>query len=143
MSEFIFEDLGPNFECSGTAQVFDVGGVDPTNLIRSDQDAFVRIRLRTEGAYTTMIGGKFRLRLHLERMGPGPELNLPAAPVEVGLVPGVSPQNYTRNITIAAGSVTPGAYKLVTTVTYESLAGNPGPIAGYSEGPILQFYNAA
>jgi hypothetical protein len=140
MNEFTFADLGPGFNVTGTTEVFASGAVEPTTLIRSNQSWFVRVRLQTEGLFNPFIVGNWHVRLRLERLGPGAEMNLPAAGDEiVALTPAAGSSNYLININTAAGAVATGAYKLVTTVTYEN-GGIPGPIAGYSEGPIVQFY---
>lgn len=51
---------------------------------------------------------------------------------------------YRYNVDVPPGTVTADhcsiPYKLVTTLTYLEVCGTPGPIAGYVEGPIIQFY---
>jgi hypothetical protein len=51
-----------------------------------------------------------------------------------------SPRNYSALITVPPG-VPPGTYKLVVTINYLTPANQPGFMAGYQEGPILQFFN--
>lgn len=156
MSEFVFEDAvamagSPVFDSiSGTCQVLENGGVRPTNLIKTTSSWFARIRLRTEGLSANgAVGGSWQLRLHLEGIGlSAPELDLPAlAPVQIPLRPAAvsaidygSPTDAAMDVTTAAGVVPAGTYKLVATATYVDLAGAPGPIAGFCEGPVLQFY---
>jgi hypothetical protein len=144
MSEFIFEDREEDFNVTGTCQVFEQGVVDPTTLIKTNENWFVRIRLQTEGLLNGSVSGAFRLRLRLEGLGAvAPELDLPAADEIVALTPQAAPANYLKDININAGDVPAGIYKLVTTAIVEGPAPNnvPQPIAGYCEGPILQFYN--
>jgi len=143
MSEFIFEDREEDFNVTGTCQVFEKGAFDPTTLIKTNQDWFVRIRLRTEGIMNGTTAGSFLLRLHLEGLGlAASELDLPAVAVSVDLTPDSPPQDYLKDIEVKAGDVPVGAYKLVTTVNVIGPAPKKAPaaIAGYCEGPILQFY---
>lgn len=157
MSEFVFEDAlamegSPVFDSiNGTCQVLENGGVRPTTLLKTTNSWFVRVRLRTEGREANNgVAGKWIIRLHLEGIGAAaPEFDLPATPVEVNLRPAdVAAIDYgapealdaAMDIATAAGVVPAGAYKLVTTVTYLGAGGATGPIAGYCEGPTLQFY---
>ena len=50
--------------------------------------------------------------------------------------------HYHKHPDIRAGVVPAGPYKLIVAVTYIDADGNPGEMAGYWEGPIIQFYNA-
>ena len=50
------------------------------------------------------------------------------------------PRNYHADINVAAGAVTAGTYKLVTVLLYTN-GGFPNEIAGFSEGPLVQFYD--
>ncbi len=121
----------------------------PIGIIRSNQDWGVLVEWTTEGTLVPVIPGVWHLNLHLESIGPGPELRLPANEVHVPLTPGPSPQKYSVRIDIPAGTVpTPPhetqPYMLLTTITHsfcEQPPYQPSSMAGYHEGPILQFYN--
>ncbi len=143
MSEFIFEDRGTDFNVSGTCEVFEAGIFDPTSLIKTSETWRVRVKLQTEGTLNAMIGGTWRVRVRLESLGNNPDYDLPAADVLVPLAPSVAPNLYLpflTEIVTPPFTIEAGAYKLVTTITYLNLVGTPGPIAGYCEGGILQFY---
>ncbi len=131
------------------ASVHEDGGLSPTNIIRIDQDWGVLVKWRTSGALTRMICGTWCLNVCLESIGPGEELSLPLKPVKVELDPCSAKGkpltcNYKCYIEIPRGCVKPRhcstPYKIVTTLTYLEPCGTPGPLAGFVEGQILQFY---
>lgn len=117
-------------------------GVKPTTVLRRDKPWYIHVEWDTEGLLTPMIGGKWDFHAYLESMGPGPEVKLTdPADHEIELHPDNSPVHYHHNLDVAANTVTEdGPYKLVVTVTYINMIGKPGPLAGYWEGPILQFH---
>jgi hypothetical protein len=84
-----------------------------------------------------MLVGTWHLDAYLESIGPGPEIALGqvVAPFACGAI--VAPP-----LVIPAGTpAQAGAYKLVLTLTALQGDGvNPFQMAGYMEGPILQFY---
>lgn len=129
-------------------------GARPSTIIRTDHEWYVNLEWDTSGPLTGWIGGTWHLHLYLESMGPGDEVELfdekeppadPGYPKEhdIPLTPGPSPRHYHLHPDIKKNAVKPGAYKLVATVTYTDLAGNPGEMAGYWEGPIVQFITPA
>lgn len=139
----------PNINLVGniSATVHEHGGVAPTTVIRTDTDWAVNIEWELLGLNWQMIGGTWHVHVNLESMGPGPELSLfdavnPAACNDS--LPSVDGR-YFCHFDVPAGVATADhqgtPYKLVVTITYFNLLGNPGPMAAYFEGPILQFYN--
>jgi hypothetical protein len=128
------------------AEIYEVGGVAPTNVIRIDQDWRVHLDWELEGSLKSMICGTWCLHVHLESIGKGPELSLPdpSYEVKVPLNP-CGNGKYEKDFVIRRGTVTARhcstPYKLVTTVTYENACGKPGPIAGFVELGIVQFYD--
>ncbi len=137
-----FEELLPLFGLSGTCEALEhtLPGGAPTQIIRTDQAWDVRFRWATQGALNYVLAGKFQLRVLLEEIGVG-ETNLPPAysTAEVNFVS--APSNYERILHIPAGIVRPGVYKLVATITMVGPSNVPGPIAGFGEGEMLQFFN--
>jgi hypothetical protein len=148
MTKGSFEISGDPELLSGyiSADVYEVGGVAPKNIIRIDQDWFVRLNWALEGTLKSMICGTWCIRLHLESIGKGDELDLPGAyrEVEVPLDP-CGDGRYTYDFVVKAGTVRPEhcstPFKLVTTVVYKNSCDLPGPMAGFVEGSILQFYD--
>lgn len=52
-----------------------------------------------------------------------------------------SPWEYTATMSIAKGTIEPGAYRLAVTLTYKDENGDPGPMAGFIEVPgMIQIY---
>lgn len=131
------------------ATVSEVGGIAPSTNIRTDQDWNVKVDWNLEGS---LLGtpffsfvGEWVASLFLESMGPSNEYALTPARVSVNTFTLPDPtddthRDYTATIPVSAGSVDPGVYKLVVAITYESSPGDPGPIAGFHEGGMLQIY---
>lgn len=144
-----FETSGPlappNLSAQIGALVTEVGGVDPTTIIRVDQDWKIHVYWTVKGNLTELVCGKWCVNAFLESMGPGPEINLHPADLKIDLQPAPGANDYYAMLLIQAGAVkaddcsTP--FKLVVTVTYMTPKGQPGPAAGFVEGPILQFYH--
>ena len=149
MTKGSFEVSGDPNLLSGyiSADVYEIGGVSPTNIIRTDQDWLVRLNWALEGSLKSMICGNWCIHVHLESIGKGVELSLPDPyrEVQVPLDPCGNGQYY-YDFVVKAGTVKPEhcstPFKLVSTITYENACGLPGPMAGFVEGSILQFYDA-
>ena len=147
MTKGSFEVSGDPNLLSGyiSADVYEVGGVAPTNIIRLDQDWRVHLNWALEGSLKSMICGTWCIHLHLESIGKGRELDLPYHDdARVPLDPcGDSCYNY--DFRVHKGTVRPEhcstPYKLVATVVYENACCKPGPMAGFVELGIIQFYD--
>lgn len=121
--------------------VHESGGAPPTTIMRTDQAWHAHVEWDTSGLLTGWIAGKWDLHLYLESVGPGPEIELTDPNEhEIPLKPGPSPIHYHYHPDVKAGVVPPGAYQLVLTLTYKDAAGNPGQMAGWWQGPIIQFF---
>jgi hypothetical protein len=118
--------------------------VEPTQIIRIDTDWSVHVEWELTGHLAKLICGHWCVNVLLESMGPGPELKLPNYSHEVPLDP-CGDGRYELWCDIRRGTVPAEAcgtpYKMVVTITYFNECGKPGPIAGFYEGPILQFYD--
>lgn len=143
------------FEVSGTpssglhghiqATVMEHGGTAPTTIIRTDQAWAVDLTWQLHGPLVPMICGHWCLHIFMESIGSGPEFSLPDPGPEI-LIPVNQPSgNYSHHFHVPAGRVTADhcstPYKVVVAITYKTQYGTPGPLAGFVEGPILQFYN--
>jgi hypothetical protein len=116
----------------------------PATIIRTDQVWAVRVRFETSGALSEVLPGTWHVGVYIESIGPG--LEIQAGFVHVPLTPATGTVAYNVDVVIPAGTVTvpdhqARPFKLVTTVSYMWPGGTPGPMAGYLEGPIVQFYN--
>ncbi|MCG3160713.1 MAG: hypothetical protein JMDDDDMK_01782 [Acidobacteria bacterium] len=127
------------------ATVMEHGGTTPTTIIRADQAWAVDLHWDLHGALVPMISGMWVVHIYLESIGPGAELKLPDPAPEIKIPVNQISGHYAHHFHVPAGRVpaTHGStpYKLVAAITYETQYGTPGPMAGYVEGPILQFYN--
>jgi hypothetical protein len=126
--------------------LFEVGGVAPTNIIKSSQGFGAHIEWQLCGWLAQFLPGNWRLSLLLESMGPGPEYSLPTPPDAIPLTSGTAcPLDpactcYVRDLNIAAGVVGSGTYRAIVVLTYEPAPGTPGPIAGHAELGMVQIY---
>lgn len=108
-----------------------------SQLIIDTKDAWnIGVAWNTSGGIATAIGGTWQVRAYLESMGVGfegqvgPVVNVPA--------PGALAKNATIPVPPPnTMGITPGAYKLVVTLTHVNP--NPTGIAGYLESTIVQF----
>lgn len=131
--------------------VTDVAGIPSPNVIRSGDTVRVKVDWYMQGALVPMLAGNWKVSVFLESLGPGPEIPVNGAPATVAfsaftLGPGTR-RNYSHTFTIGPNFPTPsqsagasGVYKLVAVLTCEALDGSAGPIAGFIESTILQFY---
>ena len=120
--------------------VLDPVGLQPTIIIRTTDSWFVRIQWQIDGIVADALAGTWQVRAFLESMGPGFEGQVGAQTINLAVDP-TSPRNYTATLPVAPNTVPAGTYKLVTTISYLTPANQPGFMAGYEEGPILQFFN--
>lgn len=124
-----------------SAKVYEKEGAKPTNIIRTDQEWGVKIYWDLQGSLAEYICGEWCIRVCLESIGKGPERNweyrIPLDPCGNG--------KYYYDFKFKPGDITADycstPYKPVVTVTYNSVCHVPGPIAGFVELPILQFYD--
>jgi hypothetical protein len=123
-----------------TAKVYEKEGAKPTTIIRTDQEWGVKINWELKGSLAEYICGEWCIRVCLESIGSGPERSweyrIPLDPCGNG--------KYYYDFKFKPGDITADycstPYKPVVTVTYNSVCHVPGPIAGFVELPILQFY---
>lgn len=137
-------------------------GETPSRIIDINDPWYVEVDWQLSGPLQRFICGTWDVDVYLESIGPGPELELPDEAYEA--IP-VNSKNGHYHVTIPVpagfiqtyvenwweerkeGGFLPEreadiAYKMVATVTYKDQYGRPGPIAGFVEFPVLQFYYA-
>ena len=125
------------------------------NIIRTDQPWEVSLNWTVTGLVVPAMAGDFHLTVYLEALGPGLDEDLPNVPgpdeVVIPFTSGslsVLTRTFKRTINFGAGtpalpaSIRQQAYKLIVAVTYTETDGTPGPMAAFTEGPIVQFYRA-
>jgi hypothetical protein len=124
--------------------VYEVAGAQPTTIIRTDQEWGVKLHWDLKGPLAKFICGEWCIHLFLESIGKGPELNLDPYPYQSIPLDPCGDGEYNFDFRVQPGKVTSEhcstPYKLVAAITYVTPCGKPGPISGFLEGPILQFY---
>jgi hypothetical protein len=123
------------------ASLYERDGVRPKTIIATDQEWGVKVYWQLKGSLAEYICGDWCVRVCLESIGKGPEQNwesrkIPLNPCGNG--------EYEYDFRFKPGDITADfcstPYKLVVTVTYQTECQRPGPIAGFVELPIVQFY---
>jgi hypothetical protein len=118
-------------------------GEPPTRIFDINDLVEVKVDWTLTGSLARMICGTWQADLYLESIGRGKEFEVEGCTVPLN--PAGNGQ-YTCNIKIPSGTIKPDVgetdivYKMVVTVTYKDPGGHPGPIAGFVELPIVQFY---
>lgn len=144
-----FEINSPlNSALSGDIHAFttQADSVEPITILEADKDFKVHVHWYLEGNLTPFVCGTWCVSVFLESIGPGPELKLPAEPIRIELEPCPGRNEYSAWVLVPAGTIRSEhcsvPYKLVTTVTYRTPKDRPGPMAGFVEGPVVQFYES-
>jgi hypothetical protein len=113
----------------------------PSNIISINQNWRIHVEWNIRGLNMADLNHSWNLQAILEEIGPNASEELiytTTSPLHFhsGKAVASNQYNYQADIPIPAGKVkTPGAYKLVLTLTVPNVS-----LAGYFEGPILQFY---
>jgi hypothetical protein len=128
-----------------TSTVVEVGGAAPVTIIGTDQNWRIDVHWETSGILSQFLPGTWHVEGYIETVGLGQEKEV--GQVDVPLTPGPGTLMYDASINVPAGTVVPVGgepsvpVRLVVAVTYRFANNHPGPMAGYLEGPIIQFYN--
>ena len=116
------------------AHVHEYKAITPKHTIEVDKTAKVQVKWRMYGDQITCLAGTWRVSAFLEPVQTGASERIPLTLGEaLTLTPHPGPVDYATWVTIPAHTVTLNAdaptkaYKLVVTVTYEALNGQPAP----------------
>ncbi len=138
-----FQSLNP-LSLSGSLdllQVFD-SGPNPNTVIRRSEPWSVRLDWSISGGIAPALGGDWEVKALLESMGGGFEGQIASTTVALATVAPAFNRAYTTTLNIAGGVVpTDGVYKLVVAILHRNL-GVPTRMAGFEEGPFVEFYSA-
>ena len=137
---------------------------EPSRIIDINDPWYVDVDWSLKGPLQRFVCGTWGVDVYMESIGRGPEFELPDEDFEYIPLDPTGSGEYHRRINVPAGFIKthveswkeehmegghgPGeretdiVYKMVVTVTYRDLGGRPGPIAGFVEYPMLQFYYA-
>ena len=100
----------------------------------------VRVSWCLVGPLKDLICGKWCVSVHFESIGEGREFDLHYPEFHFDC------RSKCFDVRIPGRALRPDdcstPYKVVVTVLYKTLCGEPGPIAGFCEFPVMQFYHA-
>lgn len=135
-----FEELLPFFGLKGDAFVSESAPINgPRNIVRTSESWFVKFDWTTTGPLNYIMCGKWHLKVLLEEMGVG-EYDLKNKEAEVSLES--KPNSYTETLTFPPHSVPPGLFRVTVIITMNGPGGAPGPIAGFEDLGLVQFYDS-
>ena len=131
-----------------TPLIFHSGGAAPANIVETGVPFHVHTQFTVTGAGAIALGGKFKVNVSFEGLGASaPEVDLATETVKVVSSPvafpgGVPTRSYNVVSNVPLGFAVPGAYEMIATVTHvtDDAIPLPGPIAGYSDEQIVQFF---
>lgn len=118
-----------------------VGGT-PQLVLRTDQAWQLVVHWEVIGVARPNIHGTWRVEGYLESIGAGGEFEIPEGNAPMGNA------TYDVVLPVPPGFVTPQMapgepstpFKLTTTLTAVDHAGHVWPMAGYEDGPVIQFF---
>jgi hypothetical protein len=117
-------------------QITDPHGIPANTIISLTDDWHLKVDWQVHGMFVPMMCGTWHVKVFLESIGPGPEIEAASADFVM-----TGDSDYSHTFFIGPRKPEkPGPYKLVTIITATNRKGHPSPLAGYDEGPILQFY---
>jgi hypothetical protein len=127
--------------------VRDLGSI-PNRVLEMDRDCEVELnwRLQSDAPMShpvDLIDGTWVVKVSAESIGPGPEINLASTnvPFSSAVTSDSDLRTWQHIFTVPANTITQEAvYKLVTLITYRDPHGHRRAMAGFSEGPIVTFY---
>lgn len=132
-----------------SASVHEHGGEAPATIIKFGTPWAANVSWSLTGS--PLVSGTWHLHVNLESIGPGPDLTLfdgtdPACMSQA--FPNAT-GTYFCHFDVAGDAVALAdiphqglPMKLVVVLTAQDNLGNPAPIAGYVEGPVLMFYRS-
>jgi hypothetical protein len=135
-----FEELLPFFGLNGDAVVSESAPINgPSNIVRTSESWFVKFDWTTIGPLNYIMCGNWHLKVLLEEMGVG-EFDLQDKEAVVHFVS--APHTYTQTLTFPPHSVRAGLYRVTVIITMTGPGGAPGPIAGFEDLGLVQFYDS-
>jgi hypothetical protein len=140
-----FETVTSPMQGTISAEIVDTSGIPSSRIIRTTDNWQVRVNWTLSGAGAAFVSPneKWVVRVFVESIGPGFETLMPPA-AEIQATGGTNQvYNHTFTFPPNANMAHPtfsGVYKVVVVLTLKDPMGNPLPVAGFSEEPIIQFY---
>ena len=129
------------------ANIVEVGGADPKDIVRCDQEWKTEVEWYLQGwvlnsAFFKFLG-EWTVTLYLESMGPGTEYKYEVAISVDDYDPAPDDRrDYKATIEVGDHQVVACTYNAVVAITYKGENGVPGPIAGHcvAAPSMVQFY---
>ncbi len=113
---------------------------DPNLVIDVDSPFTIRVNWFLSGLVAPALGGNFHVKAVAESIGPGPDFVLGTAVVPC--ICGLGVTNFTKDLNVAPGLPADGTFKITMLIIHESGGGIKTHMAGFFEGPVVQFYKA-
>lgn len=145
--DFPFEELSGNLD----VLAFRDQDEDPNTVLEIERHWYVRPHWFVDGPGAKDLGGTWHLAIIVESIGAGVERTLKTIDIpitQLGPGPVTHPLEYRPWIHIPSRVEDPdhaimqdGLYRLAAVLTYTNEFGHHGRMAGYIEGPLLQFYH--
>lgn len=136
------ESILMNLKGSVSYQFLEKGGIDPTNIITSEQESLVRVDITFGGKLSHLFSLTWCVCVAFESHGSGPEGELcvkdipwnPCRDGDVTTVDVVVPAGYLPAKECGA------VYNITVTVTAKDQCGHPAPIAALCRGEYVMVY---
>ncbi len=116
----------------------------PSNQIaQTDQTIHVHTQWTVSGGLAPLIDGTWKVDVYVEKYGTAeaPGTGVFSAIVKNLPFAGFS-KTFNRTVSIPAGSLDAGLYKVALAITFVGPAGQPLPVAGFAEMGMIQYYDA-
>jgi hypothetical protein len=142
--EYEIEEIVTKTTLHIQAEVFEIGGDAPTNIIGTDQEWQVVVRWGVHGRMVSHLCGKWAVGLSLESIGKANEYDF--GPAFVDMDPcGNGHYSYTFNIkkNEVSADVDGTIYNLGVTLTARDACGKPSHIAAFCHDVSLMMFQQA
>ena len=138
----------PDFDLKAyfSAYLYEADEVPTNRIIRVDEAWGIKLHWWLEGRWASCLCGYWCAQVHFESIGKGPEFQLPVSNTNLIELDPCGSGHYYHDLQVPARFVKPeccsSIYKIVASLTYRTPCKKPGPIAGFCELPLVQFYES-
>ncbi|HBY94626.1 MAG: hypothetical protein M5U01_40235 [Ardenticatenaceae bacterium] len=121
-------------------QVIDPDG-NPNRVLQTNLGWQIKVDWNISGLVAGGLDGDWKVRAFAESLGGGFEGQVGADMiVPLSAAPATNNRSYSATINVPAGTPPEGTYLLTVVVNYSNL-GVPQQMAGFAQGPTVEFYN--
>lgn len=138
----------PDFDLKAylSAYLYEADEVPTNRIIRIDEDWGIKVHWWLKGRWANCLCGYWCPEVHFESIGRGLEFRLPVNKDKLIELDPCGDGHYYYDVKVPAKLVKPeycsSIYKIVVSLTYRTPCKKPGPIAGFCELPLVQFYES-